>query len=192
MSEVTNTDKKDHTLPVSVVQSSLLELGRAIMVKGGWLPSDEWNLTASLDIRFESLAVRPPSQLSGNQSTFSARIRGADAGASDWLSRVAFVLCQEPMPKYHDKKLLCKGIKLECPVDAKVQYGQESFHLDQFDKSGAWARWHIAPIEGERSNSKNCTGPTNLTSPGPTEPMWSAGTAFWGNSRKVSRGMGPS
>lgn len=179
LSVVTHTKEGGITSPVSAVQRSFLGLGRAVMVRGGWLPSPAWDLTATLHSRLVSYPVRVPDELGGPDFARSKWALNAGTGASDWLAKVAFVLCKKPVPQYLDEKLLCEGILQADPVVKEVTYDKKPYHQDQSSKKGALARWRIIPARGERRNVDSCHtfGALNWSMPAPAEPLWLAGTA---------------
>lgn len=180
LSVVTHTTEGGLPLPVSAVQRGFLGLGRAVMVRGGWLPNPKWDLTATLHSWLDSYPVPVPDKLGGANSTDPSKwALNASAGASDWLAKVAFVLCKEPVPQYLDKELLCEGIQQADPDVEEVTYDKKKYRQDQSSKKGAFAGWAIVPARGERLSVDNCTtfGASNWSMPAPAEPLWLAGTA---------------
>lgn len=183
--------------PVSAVQRSFLGLGRGAMVQRGWLPVPAWNLTASLHTWLFSHPGRAPEELVGKTEADRASVwtlnggaapaAASAANASDWLAKVAFVLCQETVPKYLDQAGLCKGVPQQKAPDETVRYGSEVFRAphDQSNAKVALVEWNVIPARGERTEAPACTDPgaldLNGTAPADrpwlTEPLWLAGTA---------------
>lgn len=134
-------------LPVSAVQRSFLGLGRGAMVQRGWLPIPTWNLTARLLTWLHLYPGRAPEELADKTKAAceSAWILNGGAAptaagapnASDWLAKVAFVLCQEPVPTYLDKKTLCKGVHQQKSADETVRYNGEKFRAPGDDMKRA-------------------------------------------------------
>lgn len=173
--------------PVSAVQHGLLGLGRAAMVQGGWLPRTAYGLTAHLRSCLFASPGRAPWKLETGETCSNWTLNGgagpvADARPADWLARVAFVLCQEPVPRYLDAKRLCKGVPQQAPLEQKVTYDKEAFRTQS--KSGrkrTIAHWYVQPARHEREAVPSCplffpSSPTANESL-PTEPLWLAGTA---------------
>lgn len=183
-------------LPVSAVQRSFLGLGRGAMVQRGWLPIPTWNLTARLLTWLHLYPGRAPEELADKTKAAceSAWILNGGAAptaagapnASDWLAKVAFVLCQEPVPTYLDKKTLCKGVHQQKSADETVRYNGEKFRAPGDDMKRAVVGWHVIPARGEATHAPPCTDPGALNNfsattpadwPWLTEPPWLAGTA---------------
>lgn len=180
------------TMPVSAVHSSFLGLGRAAMVREGWLPRPTWSLTSALNIWLYTSPGRTPEEMGGGQGVQVAPHWTLNGGAnasttgngSNWLAKVAFVLCQEPVPKYLDKELLCKGVPQQKPVDEEVMYNKKAYRTrDRFGRKSAVAEWAVIPARGERSSVENCTSlnilnlTTHENATQLTEPLWLAGAA---------------
>lgn len=156
-------------LPVSAVQRSFLGLGRGAMVQRGWLPIPTWNLTARLLTWLHLYPGRAPEELADKikAACESAWILNGGAAptaagapnASDWLAKVAFVLCQEPVPKYLDKKTLCKGVHQQKSADETVRYNGEKFRAPGDDMKRAVVGWHVIPARGEATHAPLCTDP---------------------------------
>lgn len=156
-------------LPVSAVQRSFLGLGRGAMVQRGWLPIPTWNLTARLLTWLHLYPGRAPEELADKTKAAceSAWILNGGAAptaagapnASDWLAKVAFVLCQEPVPKYLDKKTLCKGVHQQKSADETVRYNGEKFRAPGDDMKRAVVGWHVIPARGEATHAPLCTDP---------------------------------
>lgn len=156
-------------LPVSAVQRSFLGLGRGAMVQRGWLPIPTWNLTARLLTWLHLYPGRAPEELADKTKAAceSAWILNGGAAptaagapnASDWLAKVAFVLCQEPVPTYLDKKTLCKGVHQQKSADETVRYNGEKFRAPGDDMKRAVVGWHVIPARGEATHAPLCTDP---------------------------------
>lgn len=156
-------------LPVSAVQRSFLGLGRGAMVQRGWLPIPTWNLTARLLTWLHLYPGRAPEELADKTKAAceSAWILNGGAAptaagapnASDWLAKVAFVLCQEPVPKYLDKKTLCKRVHQQKSADETVRYNGEKFRAPGDDMKRAVVGWHVIPARGEATHAPLCTDP---------------------------------
>lgn len=105
-----------------------------------------------------------------------------DARLAGWLAKVTFALCQAPVPRYLDEKLLCKGAPQQVPHTEEVRYNHEAFGLrDTEGRKRTIVCWHLIPARHERSAVSDCAaaGGLSLPAPGkpqPAEPLWLAGT----------------
>lgn len=181
--------------PVSAVQRSFLGLGRGVMVQRRWLPVPTWDLTARLLTWVYLYPGRVPDELVGKTEAdgeFAWTLNGGAAptaagvaSASDWLAKVAFVLCQEPVPKYLDRRELCEGVPQQKSADKAVRYNEKKFRAPGDDMKRALVEWHVIPARGKREHAPACSAPGALSLNGTTpadrpwltEPQWLAGTA---------------
>lgn len=178
--------------PVSAVQRGFLGLGRAVMVLPGWLPSPTWQLNSSLSSELDAYPGKIPPELGGGNGSSTWPLNGGarptpGAATSDWLNKVAFLLCQEPVPEFIDKKRLCKGVSQLSPSDVVVKYDKKAYRKDRAKKKSLIMSWTINPARGEKSRV-DCTNSPYMSWTLPSnaslviEPMWLAGTA----SREIS------
>lgn len=104
------------------MQTGFLGLGRAVRVQRRWLnDTDAWDLTAAIQTQLYIKGSRFPefkdelmlrsvwplgSTPAADEATAEAQVRNG----SEWLLKIAIVLCHEPVSAYMDNQL-CKGIK---------------------------------------------------------------------------------
>lgn len=134
--------------PVSAVQRGFLGLGRAVMVLPGWLPSPTWQLNSSLSSELDAYPGKIPPELGGGNGSSTWPLNGGarptpGAATSDWLNKVAFLLCQEPVPEFIDKKRLCKGVSQLSPSDVVVKYDKKAYRKDRAKKKSLIMSWTI-------------------------------------------------
>lgn len=134
--------------PVSTVQRGFLGLGGAAMVQGGWLPNPSWDLTAHLHacIRTDpGDAPRAMQETGCSNWTLNGCVGPVlDARPAGWLAKVTFALCQVPVPRYLDEKLLCKGTPQQVPHTEEVRYNHEAFGVrDTEGRKRTIVYWHV-------------------------------------------------
>lgn len=195
---VTHTEPDESAVPtsVSVMQTGFLGLGRAVRVQRGWLnDTDAWDLTAAIQTqlytkssRFEEfkdeLMLRSVWPLGGQTAADAAAGAAQGHSSSEWLQKIAIVLCHEPVPVYMDHRV-CKGIKPRKRHTVAVSYnGEKDAEVDDptTPDQQTGAIWRVVPARKEVGAARSCSfhpdhKHLHRSSTQSMEPAWMAGTA---------------